>query len=584
MDDGMGLMQSEGDLKVRTPLRFGVLGNGTVFCRWQVAALQELIARGHQLVLLIADDREKEEKSLLRRLRRKDPRTLLFSALENRLFRPPARNPLSMTEEFDGVPVINCRPERRGSSDYFHDEDLARIGEYRLDVLLRFGFGIIRGGILSAARYGVWSFHHDDEMRYRGGPAGFWEIYTGDPVSGAILQRLTPRLDGGIVLKKGYLKTQFHSWRENQEQLLMVSSVWPAMVADEIARDCSVAGDGKWIDGEVSRTEAPVYRIPGNRAMIRFLAILLRNRIRFYFREYFRAEIWNVGIIRRSIREVALEHGPLKAEDVEWVAPAGKSRYLADPFGYHDGTGLHILAEDYRYSMRRAEISEITTPSGSPHPVRVPPPRQGPPVHLSYPFVFQHDDNIYCLPEACRSNELTLYRRQPSTGELVPERILLRDTCAIDPTLTLFQDRWWLFFTTRQHSNTHLFIYHATALNSEFQPHRLNPVKVDIRSARPAGTPFLHAGILYRPAQDCSVTYGGRVAICRVIRLTPDDFAEEVVRFVEPPARSGFSLGLHTLSSAGDITLIDGKKYRFLFRHMVGRFRERTMRKEASRG
>jgi len=44
--------------------------------------------------------------------------------------------------------------------------------------------------------FGVWSWHHGDEDKYRGGPPAFWEIVNADPVTGALLQRLTERLDG----------------------------------------------------------------------------------------------------------------------------------------------------------------------------------------------------------------------------------------------------------------------------------------------------------------------------------------------------------------------------------------------------
>ena len=43
----------------------------------------------------------------------------------------------------------------------------------------------------------------------------------------------------------------------------------------------------------------------------------------------------------------------------------------------------------------------------------------------------------------------------------------------------------------------------------------LAAVKTDVRSARPAGTPFVYQGELYRPAQDCSRTYGGSIVIHR---------------------------------------------------------------------
>ena len=90
----------------------------------------------------------------------------------------------------------------------------------------------------------------------------------------------------------------------------------------------------------------------------------------------------------------------------------------------------------------------------------------------------------------------------------------------------------------------------------------MNPVKSDIRSSRPGGTPFVVDGVLHRPSQDDSRVYGGRLVINRVVELTPDRFGEEPVRAVGPdPA---YPDGLHTLSAAGRRTLVDGNH-----RHLV---------------
>ena len=109
-----------------------------------------------------------------------------------------------------------------------------------------------------------------------------------------------------------------------------------------------------------------------------------------------------------------------------------------------------------------------------------------------------------------------------------------------------------------------LFVWHARNLEGPWEPHALNPVKADIRSSRPAGTPFVHGGMLYRPAQDCSRMYGGGIVINRVVRLTPTEFAEEPAATVEPFSESPFRDGIHTLSGVGDLTLIDSKRHRFV--------------------
>lgn len=113
-----------------------------------------------------------------------------------------------------------------------------------------------------------------------------------------------------------------------------------------------------------------------------------------------------------------------------------------------------------------------------------------------------------------------------------------------------------------------LYIWHAPNLTGPWEPHLLNPVKADVRSSRPAGTPFTHEGYLYRPVQDCSYSYGQRVVLNRISEITPTRFNEEAVGTVDPDPYGPYPNGLHTLSSAGRWTLVDGVRRRFAGRSM----------------
>ncbi len=111
--------------------------------------------------------------------------------------------------------------------------------------------------------------------------------------------------------------------------------------------------------------------------------------------------------------------------------------------------------------------------------------------------------------------------------------------------------------TTRDHE---LHVWHAPTPLGPWLPHVQNPVKTDCRAARPAGTPFTSGGLLYRPAQDSSRTYGGAVVLNRVVVLTPDRFREVPVRTIGPLTAGPYRAGLHTVSAVGGRTLIDAKR------------------------
>jgi hypothetical protein len=65
-----------------------------------------------------------------------------------------------------------------------------------------------------------------------------------------------------------------------------------------------------------------------------------------------------------------------------------------------------------------------------------------------------------------------------------------------------------------------------------------------------------------------------------VLQLTPDSFAEETIRFIAPVKNSLYNKGLHTISGVGNMTLIDGKMYRFNHWNFWHQFRNKLGRKE----
>jgi hypothetical protein len=104
------------------------------------------------------------------------------------------------------------------------------------------------------------------------------------------------------------------------------------------------------------------------------------------------------------------------------------------------------------------------------------------------------------------------------------DRMLIEGVPITDATVFFEGGLWWLFCT--HVGSVELHVYHAKTLHGESTAHTLNPVKREVSSSRPAGPPYRRRGDLYRPAQDCSITFGGGVTINRVLELAPDRFRE----------------------------------------------------------
>ncbi len=141
---------------------------------------------------------------------------------------------------------------------------------------------------------------------------------------------------------------------------------------------------------------------------------------------------------------------------------------------------------------------------------------------------------------------------------------LLPGVEAIDSTLFQHGGYWWLAYTDASiDHNGRLMVWYASELTGRWQPHALNPVKIDPRCSRGAGAPFIYRGALVRPSQDCSVSYGAKIIFNHVVTLTPGEFHEEMIGELRPDPAGPYSLGLHTISYDGSVAVIDGKRALF---------------------
>jgi hypothetical protein len=535
-------------------LKFGIMCDGYRFPTWEAKCIKTLIASGYaEPVLLIRDVTKKEREPYRKKIFRNDFLAEMFDTRWLRK-RSKALKEVSMTEHLKDVKIINCSVVQKGNfSQYFVDKDIKIIKSYQLDFILRFAFNIIRGEILNAARYGVWSYHHDDETLYRGGPPCFWEIWHGDPKTGTILQKLTDRLDGGIILHRGYFKTSPVSYVANLDRAYLGSTDWCARLCAEI-----VWGQTDKFASQPSLSQAPIYRFPSNLQFIYFLFKMASSLIERIYRLTFYIDVWNVGITQDRIDKI-IDSGYI--DNIKWIKQKNSKHYTADPFAYINNGKYHVLVEDFDYKSG-GKISELILPDGL-QEYNLKPVLQGS-HHMSYPYIFSENGDIYCLPETHETRKVCLYKKTDETWEYV--RTLIQDLPIVDPVLFRYHDLYWIFFTLQNdgfYGNLKLHAYYADTLESTWQPHPLNPLKCDVSSSRSAGNPVMVAGKLYRPSQDCSETYGGAVVINEILTLSPTEFSEIPVAHIKPRQSSPYPHGLHTLNALENVTVVDSKRFAF---------------------
>jgi hypothetical protein len=556
---------------LKSKLRIGLLLDGTELAAWEYRMIEIIKESDYAEISLIVQNTvpaEEQRPDLASKLVSKIVAGQFWSAvirksliaLEERLVNKPGHLPnavktINGKELLAGVEVIKVNPTRQQFSDYIEGDELASIQARDIDVFVRLGFRVLRGGILRSARYGVWSYHNGDNRVNRGGPVGYWEVMESSAETGSTLQIITEDLDGGSVLYRSYSSTNDMSLADNDSQVKWKSLHFIPRKLKELYEE----GEETFLARVKEENAHPqfydrrLYKAPTNGELSVLLWKKLLQKVRrkwddtLYFRQWFL-----LYDIREGMSTSLWRFKPI-------IPP--KDRFWADPFIVSRDNKYYVFIEEFLYATQKGHISLIVmNKDGSwEPPVRV----LEAAYHLSYPFVFEFENNIYMVPESYDNHTVELYKCTEFPRKWEFQKNLMEKCRAVDTTLFQWQGQWWMFSnriaTEGASPCDELFLYHSDSPCSDnWTPHQRNPIVSDVRSARPAGRLFVRDGHLYRPSQDSSRHYGYGFNICEIIKLTETDYEEKIISKVEPNWDQNI-VSTHTLNYEDGLTVIDGQ-------------------------
>ncbi|WOL05004.1 glycosyltransferase family protein 64 [Canna indica] len=151
--------------------------------------------------------------------------------------------------------------------------------------------------------------------------------------------------------------------------------------------------------------------------------------------------------------------------------------------------------------------------------------------HLSYPYVFNYQDQVYMMPEGSKKGDLRLYQALDFPLKWKLEKVILKRPL-IDSFIINYQGHFWLFGSDFSapgaKKNGELEIWYSNSPLGPWMPHKQNPIHNMDKSlgARNAGRPFIYKGDLYRAGQDCGETYGKSIRLFKVKVLTKYKYDE----------------------------------------------------------
>ena len=553
------------------PLRLGLLVDDLRQPAWVVRMLTDIIDDGIATIPLVVVNRsptpDKDDRRIGRRIgrwmrNRAHLAFALYSRLDMLRYRP-RHDPFEdsdLTPLIGDASILGVLPTSTTYVDRFDDAAVSAIQAYDLDVAFLLGFRIIKGKALSIARHGVWSYHHGDNRHYRGGPAGFWEVYHGRPATGAVLQVLTEELDGGQILARSRSRTNLVSVIANKASSYMDASALLKRELRFLQQEGLPSFEGAGRAKDWSAYSPPIYRAPRSKqaavVAARVAARLLRSKM---------------GTVRTREQWFLLHVFEPDASPSSTDVPCGliykyrpiippRDRSWADPFSVcHDGR-YFVFFEEYRFSDKHAHIAMLEIGrEGVVQAPRIVLSRQH---HLSYPFLFRWNDQWHMMPECRQNRTVEIFRAKQFPDEWESIGPVLQDVNLVDPTLAEIDGRWWMFSSTRVHpagDAVALNLYYGPTPLGPWTSHMYNPVKIDIQGARPAGRLFKQGSTWYRPGQDGTRRYGSAIVIHRIDELSPTRFSEVVVDRIEPNWERGLT-GVHTINASAGLSVLDARR------------------------
>ena len=503
-------------------VRLGILIDGRI-ARWQLQAL-ERVSADHELFLLSCDGHPAKRSA----------RHALYYALNlltvrNRLTRRvdlPADR-LKFVETFHFTPTFD------GAWAILPPDLLDWAAEKKLDAILKFGLGLLRVHEAAELPIPILSYHHGDPRKYRGRPAGFYELLNQEPFVGQVVQALGSRLDAGTIYAFAESRVLRHSYRETLVEAYRLSPYLLPQALENVrlGRPIDMPRNGR------------NYRLPSNATVVRFCGERLWQSLRRGIYGAFVEKRWKVATAPSAVAARPVE-AVKQAENAAWSPLKVGARYsfYADPFFGPDAHEIFVEALNKRTG--KGEVVRIAGEQQQPI--------AGFEGHVSYPAPVVREGSQLLIPETVDWCPLTAFEVKDDRAE--PVRALdIDEPEVLDPTFLNRDGRVYLFGNAMSEGPNVLHLWHAADLFSRFERHPASPIRVSARGSRMAGEVAEWNGELYRLGQEWRRSYGDGVLAFRIALLSPTEYREE------PAGEASFThvRGPHTVNRRGERLLFD---------------------------
>lgn len=263
-------------------------------------------------------------------------------------------------------------------------------------------------------------------------------------------------------------------------------------------------------------------------------------------------EYWNIGYRTYTDSDSVVNgKGKYKFDLIK----ASKRYWYADPFLFEKDGETYLFVEVFDNKMEKGHIGCSRYVNGA---FTEPVPVLTEKFHLSYPYVFEKDSEVYMMPESHEDNCIQLYRAVDFPNKWVKDRVLIADINNVD---TVMENDLLITSAVCPENDMSIDLRIYDADGNECP---CSPVYKGSFTKRGAGKVFDFKNMRIRPAQGCeNGVYGGKLIFNKINECTPQSYSEEEFSEITPDNIETDIMfkpsGIHTYARTGKIEIVDIK-------------------------
>lgn len=196
--------------------------------------------------------------------------------------------------------------------------------------------------------------------------------------------------------------------------------------------------------------------------------------------------------------------------------------------------------------------------------------------HLSFPFLWQENDDIYLMPESHEAGQVCLFKATEFPKKWQKVATMVDGQKLIDSIL--LKDDKTYFLISSEHKSLQRKIYTASQLTHDWQPLNTN-IKIDNVHRRLGGSIFYLKNQPYLICQETDhKEYGKSLFIKQLMRPNANDlehgWQEQTIINITSQSKR-YPDGIHTLNIGEKYIIMDAKRWQFQpFNFFVRKYRQ----------